>query len=93
MMHAFSHSINSSDQSNPESSISLAGLRSNGIEFLKLSDYSQLFNRSRKKLHKDKIDKDVRELLRSDPGQIVSNFYFAFTVYSKIINCYYISDP
>ena len=48
---------------------------------LKLPDYAQLFNRSRKKLHKDKIDKDVHELLRGELGRIVCSFYFTFTVY------------
>ncbi|CAG8460151.1 2838_t:CDS:10 [Acaulospora colombiana] len=39
---------------------------------LKTSDYVQLFNRSRKKLHKDKIDKDVYELLSDELCQIRS---------------------
>ncbi|CAG8638676.1 13147_t:CDS:10, partial [Funneliformis mosseae] len=39
---------------------------------LKLPDYAQLFDRSKKKLHRDKIDKDVHELLCGEIGQIRS---------------------
>jgi len=39
---------------------------------LKVSDYSQLFIKSRKKLSKDKINNDVQQLLHDGPGRIQS---------------------
>ncbi|CAG8606342.1 11066_t:CDS:10, partial [Ambispora gerdemannii] len=39
---------------------------------LKTSDYVQLFNESRKKLYKDKIDKEVQNLLRDGCGRMKS---------------------
>ena len=42
---------------------------------LKAPDYSQLFIKSRKKLSKDKINNDVRQLLRDEPGRIVVIHY------------------
>ncbi|CAG8781073.1 17924_t:CDS:2, partial [Cetraspora pellucida] len=42
------------------------------VQILKVSDYSQLFIKSRKKLCKEKINKNVQQLLHDESGRIQS---------------------
>ncbi|CAG8795525.1 33962_t:CDS:2, partial [Gigaspora margarita] len=49
---------------------------------LNVSDYSQ-FIKSRKKLSKDKINDDVRQLLRDGTGRIVNHSLYSFLLFSK----------